>query len=308
MRRKAAASKSKRVAIAYVTDAELLPLQSGDVLVTDASDAAIAGSRTSAAVLAKYLELGVELFSLDNLHAKVAVLDDWAVIGSANASQNSATYYVEAAVVTDRPDLVGQADKFVLSLAKSSTPINKPFIDRICAIPVVRPAGGPKRPVRRKQLPSLSEQRFWFLGIPDDEPYHGDVNRIDAVADELKKKLSKKAGSIDWFWWNTSERFSKMASVGDIVIDCWRPQAQIRSTKQIRVYRHARIAQIVQEDDIKAKVFLCVWPPKSEKSALPWESFLELAHRAGIKRRLTPKSAVELTARQSSALYELWDS
>ncbi|MEN6433122.1 MAG: phospholipase D-like domain-containing protein [Smithella sp.] len=308
IRRKAAVSKSKRVAIAYVTDAELLPLQSGDLLVTDASDAAIAGGRSSAAVLANYLELGVALFSLDNIHAKVAILDDWAVIGSANASQNSATYYVEAAVITDRPDIVGQADKFVLSLAKSSTPINKPFIDRISAIPVVRPAGEPKRLLRRKQLPPLSEQRFWFLGIPDDEPYHGDTNKVDAVADELKKELSEKSGSIEWFWCNTSERFCKMACVGDIVIDCWRPHAQTRSTKQVKVYRHARIAKIFQEDDVKAKVFLCIWPPKSEKSALPWESFLKLAHLAGIKRRLTPKSFVELTARQSSALYELWDS
>lgn len=303
---KAAKSKSRRAAIAYVTNAKLLPLQSGDVLVTDASDAAIAGGCTSAAVLAKYFDLGVELFSLESLHAKVAIFDDWAVIGSANASQHSATYYIEAAVITDRPDLVGQAEKFVSSLASTSTPITKSFIDRISAIPVVRQADGQPNTLKSQQAPLLSEQRFWFLDLPEDDPYPGDSGKVDAVTNDLKATLSIKAGSVEWFWWHTSARFSQKASVGDIVIGCWRPQAS--SSKKIMVYKHARIAKIVQEQNVKAKAFLCIWPPNSEKTALSWKKFSKLKERAGIKRNLTPDSSVELTARQSSALYELWDS
>lgn len=309
LRRKASASKLRRAAIAYVTDATWLPLQPGDLLVTDASNAAIAGGRTSAAALAEYFESGVELFSLNNLHAKVAVFDDWAIIGSANVSQHSAAYYIEAAVVTDRPDLVGETEKFVWSLAKASTAIDKSFVDRISSIPVVRASGPPLNTGGgRKRVRRPSRQRFWFLGIPDDEPYSGDPDKIDALADDVQRTVSKKAGSVDWFWWPISARFSQKASVGDIVIDCWRPHSPFRSTKPVRVYKHARIARIEREKGVKAKAFLCVWEPKNEQSKLPWKSFLGLAQRAGIRRKLTPNSAVELTARQSSALYELWDS
>jgi len=87
--------------VAYVTDAKLLPLRKGDLLVTDASDPSIAGGRTSAETLLHYFNKGVQLFSLSALHAKILVLDDWAVVVSANASQQSASVYIEAALVAE---------------------------------------------------------------------------------------------------------------------------------------------------------------------------------------------------------------
>jgi len=48
IRQKAKHAEQRRAAVAYVTDATLLPLRKGDLLVTDASDASIAGGRTSA--------------------------------------------------------------------------------------------------------------------------------------------------------------------------------------------------------------------------------------------------------------------
>src|SRR6185437_13182370 len=305
LRRKAAASESRRAAIAYVTDGSLLSLRSGDVLVTDASDAAIAGSRASVTVLSKYLKSGAKLFSLDNLHAKAMVFDDWAVIGSANASQNSISRLVEAAVLTDRPELVGQTEKLIYSLASVAIPIDKAFIKRISTIPIIRQPSTLPRSGRANEAPPLSEQRFWFLGISEDDPYPGDSNRVVSVADKLERTLSRKAGSLDWFWWPATATFAKKASVGDIVIDCWRPSSRSRSTTSVRVYKHARIAQIFQERGIGAKAFLCVWPQHSEAQAITWTAFLALVQRAGIRLSFTPQSEIELNAQQSSTLYEL---
>jgi phosphatidylserine/phosphatidylglycerophosphate/cardiolipin synthase-like enzyme len=108
IQKKAKRSEYRRAAIAYVTDPTLLPLRNGDLLVTDASDASIPSGRTSAITLEKYFKAEVELFNLPDLHAKVLVLDDWAVVGSANASHQSAAVYFEAAMLSEDPSLLGR--------------------------------------------------------------------------------------------------------------------------------------------------------------------------------------------------------
>jgi|SRR5579863_10458700 len=92
---------TRRAAIAYVGDSPPLTFGDGDILIVDASDPSIASGRTSAKALKRFQRAGAELFSHRNLHAKVMLLDDWVVIGSANDSQHSARAYVEAALVSD---------------------------------------------------------------------------------------------------------------------------------------------------------------------------------------------------------------
>lgn len=62
IRQKTKDAKQRKAAVAYVTDATILPLRKGDTLVTDAADASIAGGRTSAATLQQYFKTGVKLF------------------------------------------------------------------------------------------------------------------------------------------------------------------------------------------------------------------------------------------------------
>jgi hypothetical protein len=226
-------------------------------------------------------------------------------VGSANASQNSVAVYVEAAIITDRPELVGQTDKLLSFLADTSVLIDKTFIDRILQIPVIRSPHIPTSP-RGKALPLEFEQRFWFVSIPDDEHYIGNADKVDDVKDEIQRTISKKSGIVDWFWCGHAVRFCQKAQAGDVIIDCWRPHRQMISRRSVWVYKHARIVKIFQEKGINAKIFLCVYPPDTEKTAISWASFQKLAQHSGIKRKLTPSSIVELTAQQSSALFELW--
>ncbi len=305
IRAKAKHAACRRAAIAYVHDPSLLPLRRGDILVTDASDASIAAGRTSAIVLDGYLKSDVELFSLSNLHAKVLVLDDIAVVGSANASNHSATVYVEAAVVTDRPELVGQADAFVASLAESSTRIDSKFIERILQIPVIRstdvaPTGN------HVKASSLSVQKFWLISLRGEATYPGDEEAVEVVNEKIQKQIRSKSGVVNWFWWSGKSRFVTEAKKGDIVIECWRPRHKIPTTRSVRVHRHGRIEKVFQEPGVTAKTFHCVWPPDYEESAISWSSFQSLAKRAGISRKLSYTSTIELTAQQSSALFEIW--
>ncbi len=303
---KAKHAEQRKGAIAYVTDTRLLPLRADDVLVTDASDASIAGGRTSATAIDQYFRAGVNLFSLPALHAKVIVLDDWAVIGSANASRNSASVYFEAAVITDRPDVVGQTDTLIQSFADAATPIDKAFVERILKIPVVRTpeAFKPKRPSSLKHVGASTEQRFWLVSLHDEAAYPGNKEAVEKVSEQLQRKSN--AGIVDWFWWRGNARFPSQAREGDVIVECLRPLAKIQTTRRVRVYRHGRIARIFQEPGVKAKTFHCIWPSDHNDRSVSWSEFQKLAKRAGVNRKLSYKSTVELTPKQSSALFEIW--
>ena len=109
-------SRSKTAAIAYVTTDEIVRFGAGDVLVTDASDNAIACGETSALVLEAAIARGAEIYSCQGLHAKVIAFDSVVVIGSANLSSRSERDLVEAAWVSDDPTVVAEARSFILRL------------------------------------------------------------------------------------------------------------------------------------------------------------------------------------------------
>ncbi len=106
---------------------ELLPLRSGDLLIVNASTAAIRAHATSPAVLAHYLSKGVRILSSSTLHAKVIVTNQRAVIGSPNASENS-TFTHEAVVISDDPQVVADSHAFINNIDET-TAVDQIFID-----------------------------------------------------------------------------------------------------------------------------------------------------------------------------------
>jgi hypothetical protein len=132
----------KLAAIAYVTDDRHIHFEDGDKLVCDASDGAISQGHTSVSVLSRFFRKGAEIFSCPGLHAKLLVLGNTAIVGSANLSQSSANDLIEAAVVTDQPSTLAQVGRFIEALIEGSQPVDKTFLRRIGAIPVTvrRPA------------------------------------------------------------------------------------------------------------------------------------------------------------------------
>ena len=70
----ARACKRRSAALAYVSTDNYVSFKKGDILVCDASDAAIKSGETSAAILARYYKKGVQLYSRTSLHAKVLVM------------------------------------------------------------------------------------------------------------------------------------------------------------------------------------------------------------------------------------------
>lgn len=123
----------RHAAIAYLgqDSPELLPLRAGDVLVVNASKAAVRAHATSPIALAHYLGKGVRVLSSPSLHANAITTNRRAVIGSANATINS-TYSDDAVIITDDPTIITSVRTFIDSL-DDLTQVDHAFIDNATA-------------------------------------------------------------------------------------------------------------------------------------------------------------------------------
>jgi hypothetical protein len=117
----------RMAAVAYIGKSapKLMPLRRGDVLVANAGASALLAHATNPWALEDYLNAGVDVFMCESLHAKVVVTPRAAVIGSANASENS-TRLDEAVLVTNDAAIIKAARAFVGSLDR--TPVDAAFL------------------------------------------------------------------------------------------------------------------------------------------------------------------------------------
>lgn len=79
---------------------DVLTLKSGDILLCDATPATIQQGYTDPDVLRRFMELGVEVRSVQHLHMKVVIFRDRMWVGSMNASYSSKYSLREAGLMT----------------------------------------------------------------------------------------------------------------------------------------------------------------------------------------------------------------
>ena len=131
-------AKHRMAAVAYVTRATEVRFGAGDLLVADASDQVIKSGVTATAILRAAYRRGAQLFSCPGLHAKVLLLDDVAVVGSANISATSVNQKIEAALITDNRATASKVRSLIVQLANQSHDIDGQFLRRIGKLKVSR--------------------------------------------------------------------------------------------------------------------------------------------------------------------------
>lgn len=111
-------SKSISAAIAYIGPeaAHHLPITAGSSIIVDASEHSVRSGSTDPRVLLAWLEGGVKVYSLNNLHAKMILAegagdshDRFLAVGSSNASDASATRLYESMILTDNDETLDEA-------------------------------------------------------------------------------------------------------------------------------------------------------------------------------------------------------
>ena len=117
----AAVKKSRTksfVAVAYFAKgaANMLPVKKGSILVVDASEKTVKCGLTKPAELINLYKKGVRIFSYENLHAKLFIVNNALFIGSTNVSGNSSDRLKEVLLKSTDKKAIADAKFFIESL------------------------------------------------------------------------------------------------------------------------------------------------------------------------------------------------
>ena len=207
-------SNRSSVAVAYLGAhaSELLHLKEGDTLVVAMSMTNVRLGQVNPFEVEKFYKKGVLIFNRQDLHSKVYVFGDKALVGSANISSNSSEFLVESAILTDEPKVVSKARRFVDSIAIER--VEESYIE-LCKRRYNPP---PRSGSRRNHSAGLS--RLWIVGtVPttyseDDEKTLKRDQKIfeNKVVDPRRYEVSPIRCTL-------TDRFAREAKEGDIIIE-----------------------------------------------------------------------------------------
>ncbi|WP_061036312.1 MULTISPECIES: phospholipase D family protein [Vibrio] len=211
-------SKSSRnsdkayVAVAYLGNgaSEMLRLKSGDILVVDASESNVRSGVINPLELQKFVGSGVNVFSKENLHAKVFVFGTETYVGSTNVSNNSASNLVEAVVFSEEVGMAKSSIEFITSIATER--LSPEYIKYLISI-----YNPPKRP--RKRPEDIAESTLWVQKIYDYEYSEEESNAHDVGVVKFKSKASNKPDyEMDSIRYRVTETLAKNVKTGDLLI------------------------------------------------------------------------------------------
>ena len=289
-------AKHRQAAIAYVTE-DYLNLHSGDVLVVDASQATIRSGGTDARLLHDLHQRGVVLYTCADLHAKVMLLDDIAVVGSANMSQSSGSM-VEAAIITDQSSIVSGVASFIEQLKRASHRLTAPMIAELCKIEVVRRGGfgGTQQGKRKNPIKRLGNQT-WLVGVREHvrQPTAEEQRRIVQAAE----KLDTEVDELSWLRWQADTRFARECREGDQLIQIWKRAG----AKRLIVYPAVRVL-LKQKSATHTRFYL--GEPLTQYSELPLGRFKQILSDLEYPRKVGPSIAQLVHPEMAHAIEKAW--
>lgn len=286
--RKSADHKRIRAAISYVT-ARHLNFREGDLLICDASDEAVKSGLTSASALRSFFDQGAEIYSFDGLHAKVAIIDDCALIGSANLSENAGVGTCEASLFTDDSQIAGLIQGFVENVKSESIQVTEEFLRRIEALPVVRTPGISRR---SKKKIDVGESRVWFISTRElsERIINAEKSFELQGLKEAEKRIEKEGYEVRSIRLSGKSRFRSEAKPGDLVMQAFTEKRGTR--KYVQVFRPAPI--LLRQENDKWTRFYLEDPP--DDAYYLWKDVKADFTTLGVSN-ITPNSTRELTGK-----------
>jgi hypothetical protein len=232
-----------QVAVAYfgVGASKLLPLKKGSTLVVDMSERAVRSGQTKPSELLSLIRRGVNVHSVRNLHAKLFVMDNTAIIGSTNASRTSALSLIEAAILSRDRRAVSECREFVRSLTGEvvSSKLAR-AMQKLYSPPKFAPPSPLKKAKRRVPLHSP----LWVAPLYQDATPR-DLEEVRKGEPQAKSRLrSPRSSRLDFFIWPGKFSARSWARVGDRVLRVVKDGRRLMAGRaapvvDIRLYRGA---------------------------------------------------------------------
>jgi hypothetical protein len=300
------AARRVHAAIAYVHDVSHLRLREGDVLVCDASGAAVGGGQTSVLALKALSKKKVRLYSIAGLHAKVLVADETVFIGSANASLNSIEErLVEAGLRSLSPTVLAGALAFIHQLLESPevTLLTPARLRALAKIRVKR------RPISDRQLPKrkgqsiVTDSAAWIISVEDltAKEAAGDA----AVVKRATKKIIEEFGVSDpsWIRWDGSNRIRRELHGGSRIIVLHRTKGR---ALPYEITPPSALLRREESDDGVSTLFFYDPELSTPKTYTHWKTFKTLISKSGLRRKIYADSVVEISSNVMDELDRLW--
>ena len=286
-------------AIAYFSNNANLKLRKGDILIVNASSYAIKMGVTSAHLLHKLHMQGVTIYNREPLHAKVLVIDQQAVIGSANASQSSIGMD-EAAIITDDPIVVSQMRSFIHQLARRSERLNKQRIDKLCKIKVTRKGGRGGFDKKSRGIQAIGN-RMWITNVEEcDENEYADEKSDTERAEKCIAKAHPESNP-EWIRTVGRNKFRNNTQPGDLLI-----VVTMRKKEKIPHAVDPPSTVLWRQDKKGWTRFYYDSNFAYPRHKMTWDKFGKLWKSAGIKGRLIKSIERELTPVEAFEFTRLW--
>lgn len=292
-------AKTRFAAIAYVT-AETVKFGEGDVLVVDASRGAITSGETKAQVLLDAYDNGALIYHCPNLHAKLLVMDDTAIIGSGNLSGNS-PYLHECAVLTDQSSVVGQARAYIQQLRERSVSLERSELVALTKLLVVRRGGQGRGKATTRMTTKLGTRR-WLVGVtPIDEERMSAADQAThaRALGKLAAKLERDRDELDWIRLRGNSKMRQEAKVGDLMIVA---EGSHTKTNHLTVSPPTSILARANSENSTFLYYLCA----SRKPDIRKLKLMKFLKTAGSNVVPSPRMVRELTPEVFQALERQW--
>lgn len=297
VKRRARTAKTRKAAIAYVTK-DLIGLQSGDILITDASERSIRSGQTNAQLLRKLIAEGVVIHSHGGLHCKIVLLDKVAAIGSANMSGSG---LIETSVITDNPNIRSGIASFIAQLSTRRSRLTSRDAEALCKIKVVRIGWTNfSHRSRAKKIRRLGDTT-WIVGVNAllRSPTQSEQKYIDRATRDLNKRLETDEDDYNWIRWGKKDRFAKECRAGDTLIEI----TNNKKSKRRYVTRH--IPVLLKRNEPTCTRFY-VGQPSQGTDQINWSRFQRILKEAGHPRRVRPYSVQPLEPEMAKIINRKW--
>jgi len=295
----AAKSRHKQVAVAYLGRGahEILRLGKGDSLVVDMSEGAVKNGSTDPREVEWYVKKGVDVYTFQDLHAKLYIFDKTLIIGSPNVSKHSQDDLIEAALLCRDNDALTQARSFVKRLQLE--PVTRELLRQR------KKDYKPPLKVRRPKLATrgpgvLGSSPLWIVGVRVGKLAKGIEEGTEKEEKRLSERIDKRRFQITFIAFIPQDEFGRGVQKGDQVIQV------LHEGKRIHVCPPAGVIEITRRQKFKGvkhpRTIVYLEEQKGSQT-LAWTRFRDTLGRFGfgkigqypVERIVSPKKKLAVS-------------
>jgi len=267
-----------------------LPLTKGDTLLVALSLATSRAGQVSPAAVTRFRKRGVQIYRSDNLHAKVYLFGDTAIVGSANVSSTSRTSLDEAGILTREVKTVRQIRSWFAE--RCGQEIEEDFL-KLCEQVWRPPSGGKGKAIKDPAL----EGRTWILRLNSSAEQ---LESYELIKKSLISAASKSKAIRGWqkwnFYWQAKGGVADNVQPGDTVISV--------SDGEVFPYGTVLARRRSKTPSGSPITWFRVTSPTDETS-LPWAKFEAAAKLRSVLLSPKPRTTQVKSVKEAAVLRQL---